>query len=716
MRLKWVVVIFLSLLASLSKSQQNQAHKSDTQAQTVAAVDADYLIDPSQPIHAAIQSNEDEQFEARRRNFKSGRELLLDKGVTFEPEELLRDHRSKAVKDALDAMPEMHQSRYETAPLKGAYLADTLYLPEKVQLSGHTIIVANYVVFEGKNPLIRGHYDLNFFPAKPVAVLGTSLAQALRKKNALVNVKLGDRPALPSFSLIQDLGDKGIHQVTFDTSGPEPQALRHSPRKAPPWLTGVSWPGFPDAILPQQNCDTGCDLTGTTGSTGSSGAPGQPGFNGISPPSGLDGNCNSPGTGSNNGIDGANGQDGGNGGNGGNGFPGGPGGDGGIINAMVIDGDTNAYQFIADGGRGGLGGEGGNGGNGGTGGTGANGGNGVACGCLVGTGGDAGAGTRGGDGGSGGNGGNGGTGGNAGTITVSLPYNGSVGRISNSGGLGGMPGGGAIGGIGAGGGIAGTPGSGATACGQTAAHGNFALGDRTGSSGASGNPGANGASGLAGPAPTISRRSAPPPPPSSATCTPTGSVSGFKTNQTGGGTDNTDCSPIIIDFSGNGFSLTSAANGVMFDIGAIGKPMKISWTAPGAANAFLALDRNGNGVIDNGTELFGNITPQPASAHPNGFLALAQYDANGDGVIDASDPIYSQLRLWIDANHDGVSQPEELHTLPEMGVYSISLDYSLSMRTDEFGNVFRYKAKVNAGQAGASDVGKKAYDVFFISQ
>jgi hypothetical protein len=51
-----------------------------------------------------------------------------------------------------------------------------------------------------------------------------------------------------------------------------------------------------------------------------------------------------------------------------------------------------------------------------------------------------------------------------------------------------------------------------------------------------------------------------------------------------------------------------------------------------------------------------------------------------------------------------------------MGVYSISLDYSLSMRTDEFGNVFRYKAKVNAGQAGESDVGKKAYDVFFVSQ
>src|SRR5882672_7915439 len=171
---------------------------------------------------ASNTNGQDESFEARRQNFKSGREMLLDKGVTFEPEELLRDHRSKALQAALDAIPEMHQSRYETAPLKGAYMADTLYLPEKVQLSGHTIIVANYVVFEGKNPVIRGHYDLHFFPAKPVAVLGTTLAQALRKKNPLANVRFGGRSILPSFSLVQDLGDRGTHHITFNTSGPEP--------------------------------------------------------------------------------------------------------------------------------------------------------------------------------------------------------------------------------------------------------------------------------------------------------------------------------------------------------------------------------------------------------------------------------------------------------------------------------------------------------------
>ena len=206
----------------------------------------------------------------------------------------------------------------------------------------------------------------------------------------------------------------------------------------------------------------------------------------------------------------------------------------------------------------------------------------------------------------------------------------------------------------------------------------------------------------------------PPPPPGGTGSCKTGGTTHF-TSQGGAGGDVNDCSPIIIDLTGDGFFLTDAAHGVKFDIANTGVPIQIAWTA-NSNNALLVLDRNGNGIINSGAELFGNFTPQPASDHPNGFLALAQYDSNGDSVIDAEDPIYSQLRLWVDANHDGISQPGELHTLPEMGVLSIGLDYSLSQRTDDFGNVFRYKAKVNAGQAGASDVGKKAYDVFFVSQ
>jgi hypothetical protein len=205
-------------------------------------------------------------------------------------------------------------------------------------------------------------------------------------------------------------------------------------------------------------------------------------------------------------------------------------------------------------------------------------------------------------------------------------------------------------------------------------------------------------------------------------CTNTAFVSGptgdFSPG-TGGG-DVPDCSPIIIDISGNGFALTNAANGVRFDIAGTGAPVQIAWTAAGAGNAFLALPDSAGNVI-NGTQLFGNFTPQPSSTRPNGFAALAVYDqldhgGNADGVIDDKDQIFSSLRLWIDANHDGVCQPEELHTLPEMGVFSIGLDYSLSMRTDEFGNVFHYHAKINQGMHEPFDVGRQAYDVFLVAK
>jgi hypothetical protein len=182
------------------------------------------------------------------------------------------------------------------------------------------------------------------------------------------------------------------------------------------------------------------------------------------------------------------------------------------------------------------------------------------------------------------------------------------------------------------------------------------------------------------------------------------------------------CSPIIIDVGGNGFTLTSAANGVVFDISGTGHPVQISWTGLGVQNAFLALDRNHNGIIDNGKELFGNFTDQPQSEQPNGFLALAVFDkpengGNNDGVIDANDQIYSSLLLWIDANHDGVCQPEELHSLASMGVYSISLDYEYSGRVDQYGNRFRYRSDVNVepGQHANSPVGRITYDVALTS-
>ena len=177
-------------------------------------------------------------------------------------------------------------------------------------------------------------------------------------------------------------------------------------------------------------------------------------------------------------------------------------------------------------------------------------------------------------------------------------------------------------------------------------------------------------------------------------------------------------SPVIIDVAGNGFNLTNAANGVMFDLPGAGVAEQLSWTSVDSDDAWLALDRNGNGIIENGKELFGTFTAQPALAlgeSKNGFRALAMFDApafggNADGQIDTRDAIFSNLRLWQDRNHNGISEAGELRSLSALDIDVIELSYKESRRKDESGNWFRYRARVR-DQLGFQR-GRWAWDVF----
>jgi hypothetical protein len=167
----------------------------------------------------------------------------------------------------------------------------------------------------------------------------------------------------------------------------------------------------------------------------------------------------------------------------------------------------------------------------------------------------------------------------------------------------------------------------------------------------------------------------------------------------------------LIDVAGDGFRLTSWAHGVEFAPSPGFQASARAWTEPGSDDAWLVSDRDGDGVINDGSEMFGDATPQPQPADGtlrNGFLALAQYD-DGNGTLDEHDAIFPELRLWQDLDHDGVSQPSELHTLTELGVAGVSLAYTEVREVDQHGNSFRYKAAVY-GSPGSS-VGMTAWDV-----
>lgn len=178
----------------------------------------------------------------------------------------------------------------------------------------------------------------------------------------------------------------------------------------------------------------------------------------------------------------------------------------------------------------------------------------------------------------------------------------------------------------------------------------------------------------------------------------TGEESGGGGGGPGGGLpgDQEDGSPILIDLDRDLFHLTGLGDPVLFDIDADGDLELLSWTSAETLDAFIWLDRNDNGTVDDGAELFGNHTPLiDGSTADNGYIPLAELDlpalgGNGNGRIDPGDVIYPELQLWIDGDHNGVSEPDEIFGLAEAGVTRIGLVYLTTPFTDHHGNHFRY--------------------------
>ena len=674
--------------------------------------------------HILIRVMTQEHRERLQKNFKTSRDLLLKKRVPFKPNDLLEPGWRKKLKPEFAQMPEMQETRViRQKQIRGVHLADTLYLPEKLEITGDTVILANQIIFEGRNAVLKGNYSVSFLPVEVDGLLGTSLEVAISEQGGpqfslasyRKNSKSGAAPP-PTWFVPRVLNDGW--SIKIDTSGQgaeewqEKQKLRN---------------GTKVKFVKSSSQDE--DKSGATGATGPTGEMGAPACDGKpeTAPNGDDGVCAFGDPNGKIGFPGNNGCMGNMGRAGGKGMEGGRARE---IFAFTTN-TSGTYELLAHGGRGGQGGRGGPGGIGGRGAQGGRGGNGKDCPCSqggAGNGGRGGTGGRGGKGGTGGVGGPGGDGGWGADITFTHPpnFNGTV-VADTAGGGGGAPG-------------------------------------RGGDPGVPGPDGAGGESGKK--ASTINCPSSTPVDGQPALATGNLGFGEWGTDGTQVGVDhhedrkgkfsmvvgeeeecnlemqscdtgyhwdsspdqcccadngmNVCLSPVLIDVAGNGFDLTDGANGVRFDLNNDGIAERLSWTTAKTDDAWLILDRNANGLIDNGTELFGTFTPQPQplqGEQKNGFLALAEYDkpengGNSDRAIDKSDLVFASLRLWRDADHNGTSESGELHTLEALGVTTISLDYKDARRRDRYGNRFRYRSKVAGSNRG--DLGSWAYDVFLV--
>ena len=147
--------------------------------------------------------------------------------------------------------------------------------------------------------------------------------------------------------------------------------------------------------------------------------------------------------------------------------------------------------------------------------------------------------------------------------------------------------------------------------------------------------------------------------------------------------------PLILDLNGDGLATTNLdQSDVYFDLDSNGFAERTAWID--ANDGLLVLDRDGDGKITNGQELFGDQTLlSNGTRATSGFEALREFDDNKDGKIDASDIVYLKLKVWQDLNRDGVSQAEEMKSLADVGIKAINLSSTFTGAADAMGNIQR---------------------------
>jgi len=156
--------------------------------------------------------------------------------------------------------------------------------------------------------------------------------------------------------------------------------------------------------------------------------------------------------------------------------------------------------------------------------------------------------------------------------------------------------------------------------------------------------------------------------------------------------------PLILDLNNDGIYTSTINTGIKFDHDGDGEQEHTGWVS--ASDGFLALDLNNDGLINNGSELFGNDTVLGESSDlaGDGFEALSQYDTDNNQLIDADDDIYDDLRVWVDQNQNGETDGGELKTLSELNIESISLQAKDIDNVDQGNSIIKLGSFVQNGE------------------